>query len=251
MQIIPAIDIKEGRCVRLKQGNFDHETVFSDDPVAVAEKWLEQGAKRIHLVDLDGALKGTPINNRIIGSIVRLCGEIPVQVGGGIRDLDTLSSYLDSGVAYTIIGTKAINSPDFVESACMKFQDKIIAGLDSKNNKLALDGWSNDSGMDLHEVAKHLQQLGVCSIIFTDISKDGMLEGPNIEEISKLAQTLAISVIASGGVKNIEDIKALAKISHLGIPAVIVGRAIYEGTLDLKDANEVLKKIMETPDELI
>ncbi len=250
MQIIPAIDLKEGRCVRLKQGNFNKETVFSDNPLSVAEQWLEQGAERIHLVDLDGALKGAPMNKNIIEHIVKLCGRIPVQVGGGIRDLDTLSSYLDLGVSYIIVGTKAINSPEFVENACKKFHDRIIAGLDSINNKLALNGWSNNSDLDLHDVAIRLEKLGVSSIIFTDISKDGMLEGPNIEEISKLARILAIPVIASGGVKNIDDIKALAKISHLGVPAVIVGRAIYEGTLNLKSAIEVLAKYKGALNEL-
>ena len=250
MQIIPAIDIKEGRCVRLRQGNFNKETVFSDDPLAVAEQWLEQGAKRIHLVDLDGALKGAPMNKEIIERIVKLCESIPVQVGGGIRDLETLSSYLDSGVSYTIIGTKAINSPEFIEKACKKFHDRIIVGLDSINNKLALNGWSTNSELDLFEVAIRLEKLGVSSIIFTDISKDGMLEGPNIKEISKLARKLTIPVIASGGVKNTDDIKALAEISHLGVPAVIVGRAIYEGTLNLKSANEVLAKYKGAFDEL-
>ncbi len=250
MQIIPAIDIKEGRCVRLRQGNFNKETVFSDDPLAVAEQWLEQGAKRIHLVDLDGALKGAPMNKEIIERIVKLCESIPVQVGGGIRDLETLSSYLDSGVSYIIIGTKAINSPEFIEKACKKFHDRIIVGLDSINNKLALNGWSTNSELDLFEVAIRLEKLGVSSIIFTDISKDGMLEGPNIKEISKLARKLTIPVIASGGVKNIDDIKALAEISHLGVPAVIVGRAIYEGTLNLKSANEVLAKYKGAFDEL-
>ena len=250
MQIIPAIDIKDGRCVRLKQGNFNRETVFSDDPVSVAEQWLEQGAKRIHLVDLDGALKGAPTNKNTIERIVKLCGRTPVQVGGGIRDLDTLGGYLDSGVSYIIIGTKAIRSPSFVEEACNKFSDKIIAGLDSKNNKLALDGWLNDSGLDLHEVALRLEQLGVSSVIFTDISRDGMLEGPNIEEISKLARILAIPVIASGGVKNLDDIKALAQISYLGVPAVIVGRAIYEGTLNLKSANRVFEQHIGPLNEL-
>jgi len=250
MQIIPAIDIKEGRCVRLRQGNFNKETVFSDDPLAVAEQWLEQGAKRIHLVDLDGALKGAPMNKEIIERIVKLCESIPVQVGGGIRDLETLSSYLDSGVSYIIIGTKAINSPEFIEKACKKFHDRIIVGLDSINNKLALNGWSTNSELDLFEVAIRLEKLGVSSIIFTDISKDGMLEGPNIKEISKLARKLTIPVIASGGVKNTDDIKALAEISHLGVPAVIVGRAIYEGTLNLKSANEVLAKYKGAFDEL-
>ena len=250
MKIIPAIDIKEGRCVRLRQGNFNKETVFSDDPLAVAEQWLEQGAKRIHLVDLDGALKGAPMNKEIIERIVKLCESIPVQVGGGIRDLETLSSYLDSGVSYIIIGTKAINSPEFIEKACKKFHDRIIVGLDSINNKLALNGWSTNSELDLFEVAIRLEKLGVSSIIFTDISKDGMLEGPNIKEISKLARKLTIPVIASGGVKNTDDIKALAEISQRCLPDRRVGRAIYEGTLNLKSANEVLAKYKGAFDEL-
>ena len=242
MQIIPAIDIKEGRCVRLRQGDFNFETVFSDDPLFVAEQWIAQGAKRLHLVDLDGALHGEPVNKKTVIDIVKFCDKIPVQVGGGIRSLDTLNCYLDDGVSYIILGTAAIKSSTFVEEACKRYQKQIIVGLDSRNRKVAIDGWSSTSSFELHEVARNLEKLGINSIIFTDIDKDGMLEGPNIEEISKLAELLKIPIIASGGVKDLGDIKALANIAYLGVSAVIVGRAIYEGTLDLKVANEFIEK---------
>ena len=242
MQIIPAIDIRDGRCVRLRQGDFNFETVFSDDPLFVAEQWIVQGAKRLHLVDLDGALYGEPVNKKIVKDIVKFCDKIPVQVGGGIRSLDTLNSYLDDGVSYIILGTAAIKSSTFVEEACKRHQKQIIVGLDSRNRKVAIDGWSSTSSFELYEVARNLEKLGINSIIFTDIDKDGMLQGPNIEEIAKLAESLKIPIIASGGVKDLTDIKALANIAHLGEAAVIVGRAIDEGTLNLKVANEFIEK---------
>lgn len=249
MLIIPAIDIKDGQCVRLKQGDFNLETVFSNDPLSVAEQWIDQGARRLHLVDLDGALHGEPINKNIVKEIVRICEGVPVQVGGGIRDLDTLCTYLDFGVAYIILGTKAIESPLFVEAACKAYQNQIIAGLDSRNNRVAVKGWSRTSELELHHVAKSLEELGINSIIFTDISKDGMLSGPNISEIVQLAELLNIPTIASGGVKDISDIKELVKHSHLGISGVIVGRAIYEGTLNLKDANDFVKRYLKNNNE--
>ena len=249
MRIIPAIDIKNGQCVRLKQGDFNLETVFSSDPVAVAEQWLEQGASRLHLVDLDGALQGGPVNKKVVKEIVRICERIPVQVGGGIRDLDTLRGYFDSGVSYIILGTKAIESPSFVEKACSNYQNQIIAGLDSRNNKVAVEGWSSTSELELHVVAKSLEKLGINSIIFTDISKDGMLTGPNISGITRLAESLNIPIIASGGVKDIGDIEALVKVSYLGISGVIVGRAIYEGKLDLKAANDFIIRYLKDKNE--
>jgi len=236
MLLIPAIDLKEGKCVRLRQGRMDDGTVFSDDPVAVATRWVAAGAKRIHLVDLDGAFAGKPVNADVIHGIVKAHPGIPVQIGGGIRDEDTIQAYLDAGVEYVIIGTKAVNEPHFVRDMALEYPRRIIVGLDAKDGKVAIDGWSKLSKHDVVDLAKHFEEDGVEAIIYTDISRDGMMQGVNIEATAKLARAIHIPVIASGGITNIEDIKALGAIVGDGVMGAITGRAIYEGTLDFAEA---------------
>ena len=236
MQIIPAIDIKEGHCVRLRQGRMEDETVFSDDPAAMAQRWVEQGATRLHIVDLDGARVGEPVNLPFIEQIARACPDIPLQVGGGIRSEETIQTYLDIGVRYTVLGTRAVREPHFVQELCLEFPGHIIVGLDAKDGKVATDGWSKLSHHDAIDLAQHFAQEGVAAIVFTDISRDGMMQGVNIDSTVALAQALPIPVIASGGVTTLEDIQALQAVADEGISAVIVGRALYEGSIDLKQA---------------
>jgi len=236
MLLIPAIDLKEGKCVRLRQGRMDDGTVFSDDPVAVAGRWVKAGAKRIHLVDLNGAFAGKPVNADAIHAIVKAFPDIPVQIGGGIRDEDTLQAYLDAGVEYVIIGTKAVKEPHFVRDMALEYPRRIIVGLDAKDGKVAIDGWSKLSKHDVIDLAKHFEEDGVEAIIYTDISRDGMMQGVNIEATAKLARAINIPVIASGGITNIDDIKALGAIVGDGVMGAITGRAIYEGTLDFAEA---------------
>ena len=244
MIIIPAIDIKEGRCVRLRQGRMDDETIFDEDPVAVAERWIEAGAKRLHLVDLDGAISGAPRNFDIIKSITANHPDIPIQVGGGIRDEDTVQEYLEAGVQYVIIGTRAVTAPHFVNDLCLEFPGHVIVGLDAKNGKVAIDGWSKLSHHDVVDLAQHFETDGVASIVFTDVSRDGMMQGLNVESTVELAEAIHIPVIASGGVTNIDDIKNLCATDEEGIVGVIVGRALYEGTIDLAEAQEIASKHM-------
>jgi phosphoribosylformimino-5-aminoimidazole carboxamide ribotide isomerase len=233
MLLIPAIDLKDGRCVRLKQGDMNQATVFSDDPAATARKWLDLGARRLHLVDLDGAFAGRPRNRAAIEAIVDAVGaEIPVQIGGGIRDLDTIERYLDRGVAYVIIGTAAVKNPGFLHDACGAFPGQVIVGLDAKDGKVATDGWSKLTGHDVLDLAKKFEGYGVEAVVYTDIGRDGMLTGVNVEATVRLARGLTVPVIASGGVASLADVDALCGIEHEGIEAAIVGRAIYEGTLD-------------------
>jgi len=232
MLLIPAIDLKEGKCVRLRQGRMEDDTVFSDDPVAMAARWVEAGARRLHLVDLDGAFAGRPVNADVIHKISEAFPELPIQIGGGIRSEDTVQSYLDAGVQYAIIGTKAVNEPHFVADICLEFPGHIIVGLDAKDGKVAIDGWSKLSKHDVIDMAKHFEQDGVESIIYTDISRDGMMQGVNVEATVKLAQAINIPVIASGGITNMDDIRALSKVASEGISGAITGRAIYEGSLD-------------------
>jgi len=233
MLLIPAIDLKDGRCVRLRQGDMDDATVFSDDPAAMARKWLELGARRLHLVDLNGAFAGKPKNEAAIKAIVNEVGaRIPVQIGGGIRDLDTIERYLDGGISYVIIGTAAVKNPGFLHDACGAFPGQVIVGLDARDGKVATDGWSKLTGHDVLDLAKKFEGYGVESVIYTDIGRDGMLSGVNIEATVRLARGLTVPVIASGGVSSLEDIDLLSAVEHEGIEAAIVGRAIYEGTLD-------------------
>lgn len=239
MLLIPAIDLKEGRCVRLRQGRMDDETVFSDDPVAVAKSWAEQGARRLHIVDLDGAVAGAPAHAQVIGEIVEAIPDIPVQVGGGIRDEDTVQAYLDAGVRWVIIGTKAVNAPHLIADLCVEFPGHIIVGLDTKDGRLAVDGWSKLSHHDVHDLARQFELDGVEALVHTDIGRDGMLTGVNIESTVALAQSVTIPVIASGGIRSLDDIRALAKVADEGISGAITGRAIYEGTLDFAEGQKL------------
>lgn len=241
MLLIPAIDLKDGKCVRLRQGRMEDDTIFSDDPVAVAEKWVNAGAERIHLVDLDGAFAGKPKNAPIIQEITNAFPEIPVQVGGGIRDEDTIQSYLNVGVSYVIIGTKAVSAPHFVNDIAIEFPGHIIIGLDAKNGKVAIDGWSKLSNHDVIDMAQRFENDGVDAIIYTDISRDGMMNGVNIEATAKLAQAITIPVIASGGITNLNDIKALGTIVNDGVSGAITGRAIYEGSLDFSEGAKLAR----------
>ncbi|ASC90791.1 1-(5-phosphoribosyl)-5-[(5-phosphoribosylamino)methylideneamino]imidazole-4-carboxamide isomerase [Alcaligenes nematophilus] len=237
MLLIPAIDLKDGRCVRLRQGDLDDATIFSDDPAKIATQWLEQGARRLHLVDLNGAFAGKPKNSEAIKSIIAaIDGEIPVQIGGGIRDLDTIERYLDAGMSYVIIGTAAVKSPGFLQDACSAFPGNIIVGLDARDGKIATDGWSKLTRHDVLDLAKKFEDYGCESIIYTDIGRDGMLTGVNIEATVKLSQHVKIPVIASGGVTNLKDIEDLCAVEHEGIEGVILGRSIYEGTLNFAEA---------------
>ena len=242
MQIIPAIDIKDGNCVRLKQGEMQSATVFSEDPAAMAQHWLEQGAKRLHLVDLNGAFSGKPKNEQAIREIVSVIGEeIPVQLGGGIRDLDTIERYLDDGISYVIIGTAAVKNPGFLHDACSAFTGHIMVGLDARDGKVATDGWSKMTGHDVIDLAHKFEDYGVEAIVYTDIGRDGMQSGINIEATVRLARAVKVPVFASGGLASIDNIKALMQYEGEGIAGAIAGRAIYEGTLDFKEAVKAAK----------
>ncbi|MCX7088077.1 MAG: 1-(5-phosphoribosyl)-5-[(5-phosphoribosylamino)methylideneamino]imidazole-4-carboxamide isomerase [Methylococcales bacterium] len=236
MLLIPAIDLKEGKCVRLRQGRMEDDTIFSEDPVAVAGKWVAAGAQRIHLVDLDGAFAGKPKNAGVINEIVAAYPGVAIQVGGGIRDEDTIQAYLDAGVEYVIIGSKAVTAPHFVRDVAMEFPRHIIVGLDAKDGKVATDGWSKLSRHDVIDLAQHFEEDGVEAIIYTDISRDGMMNGVNVEATAALARAIRIPVIASGGITNMDDIKALVAAADDGVMGAITGRAIYEGTLDFAEA---------------
>jgi len=244
MLIIPAIDIKDGHCVRLKQGKMSDATVFSEDPAGMATHWKSQGARRLHLVDLNGAAAGKPRNEAAIRAILKaLDGSLPVQLGGGIRDLDTIEHYLDLGVSYIIIGTAAVKNPGFLQDACTAFSGHVIVALDAKDGKVAVEGWSKMTGHDVVGLAKKFQDYGVEAIIYTDIGRDGMLTGVNIDATLTLARELRVPVIASGGLTNLEDIKALCRIESEGITGVVTGRAIYQGSLDFKKAQAEADKL--------
>ena len=237
MLLIPAIDLKDGHCVRLKQGDMDQSTTFGEDPAAMARKWVDAGARRLHLVDLNGAFAGKPKNYAAIQAILKEVGEdIPVQLGGGIRDLDTIEKYIDGGLRYVIIGTAAVKNPGFLKDACTAFGGHIIVGLDAKDGKVATDGWSKLTGHEVADLGKKFQDWGVESIIYTDIGRDGMLSGINIDATVKLAQALTIPVIASGGLGSMQDIERLCAVESEGVEGVICGRAIYSGDLDFAAA---------------
>ena len=242
MLLIPAIDLKDGHCVRLRQGEMKDATVFSEDPAAMARRWIDAGARRLHLVDLNGAFAGKPVNESAVKAILAEVGdEIPVQLGGGIRDLDTIERYLDDGLSYIIIGTAAVKNPGFMRDACSAFGGHIIVGLDAKDGKVATDGWSKLTGHEVADLAKKFEDYGVEAIIYTDIGPDGMLTGVNVEATVKLARELKLPVIASGGVASIEDIKELLPFESEGIIGAIAGRALYEGKLDFKAALKAAK----------
>jgi phosphoribosylformimino-5-aminoimidazole carboxamide ribotide isomerase len=244
MLIIPAIDIKDGKCVRLKQGVMDTATVFSDDPGAMASHWLAQGARRLHVVDLNGAAAGRPKNQAAIKAITRAVGSaIPIQLGGGIRDLDTIERYLDDGIGYIVIGTAAVKTPGFLHEACSAFPGHMLVGLDAKGGKVAVDGWSKMTGHDVVDLARKFEGYGVEAVIYTDIGRDGMLTGVNIEATVALARQLSVPVIASGGITNLDDVKALCAVESEGISAAITGRAVYQGTLSFAEAQKLADQL--------
>jgi len=236
MLIIPAIDLKDGQCVRLRQGLMEDSTVFSDDPVAMATQWVQAGTRRLHLVDLNGAFAGEPVNGEVVRAIAKAYPQLPIQIGGGIRSLETIEAYVKAGVSYVIIGTKAVREPEFVAEACKAFPGRVIVGLDAKNGLVATDGWAEVSDVQATDLAKQFDALGVSAIVYTDIARDGMMQGVNVEATVQMAQASSIPVIASGGITNMDDIKALAAVSSTGICGAITGRAIYEGTLNVREA---------------
>ena len=234
MLLIPAIDLKDGHCVRLEKGDMNVSTTFGEDPAAMARRWVTAGARRLHLVDLNGAFAGKPVNEPAIKAILREVGnQIPVQLGGGIRDLDTIERYLDDGISYIIIGTAAVKSPGFLKDACSAF-----GGLDAKDGKVATDGWSKLTGHEVVDLAKKFEDYGVEGVIYTDIGRDGMLTGINIEATVKLARALTIPVIASGGLSDLADIERLCAVEFEGVGGVICGRSIYSGALDFTAAQK-------------
>jgi phosphoribosylformimino-5-aminoimidazole carboxamide ribotide isomerase len=246
MLLIPAIDLKDGKCVRLQQGDMNASTTFGEDPAAMARRWVDAGARRLHLVDLNGAFAGKPVNEAAIKAIIREVGdEIPVQLGGGIRDLDTIERYLDDGLSYIIIGTAAVKNPGFLKDACSAFGGHIIVGLDAKDGKVATDGWSKLTGHEVVDLARKFEDYGIEGVIYTDIGRDGMLTGINIDATVKLAQALSVPVIASGGLSNIRDIEALCAVESEGVEGVICGRAIYTGDLDLAVAQARADQLSE------
>lgn len=240
MLLIPAIDLKDGQCVRLRQGRMDDTTIFSSNPVDVAQRWVDAGARRLHLVDLNGAFAGKPVNAEVVRAVAAKFPQLPVQIGGGIRDAATVAAYLEAGVQFCIIGTKAVQEPPFVVELCKQFPGHIIVGIDAKNGRVATDGWAEVSQVAAIELAKQFEQAGVSAIIYTDIARDGMMTGVNVEETAKLAASISIPVIASGGVTNLDDIKALLTVENKGVMGTILGRSIYEGTIDLAEAQRLV-----------
>jgi phosphoribosylformimino-5-aminoimidazole carboxamide ribotide isomerase len=239
MLIIPAIDLKDGACVRLRQGLMDDSTVFSDDPVAMARRWVDAGCRRLHLVDLNGAFAGEPVNGEVVTAIARAYPDLPVQIGGGIRNLETIEHYVKAGVDFVIIGTKAVKEPEFVAEACKAFPGKVIVGLDARDGLVATDGWAEVSDIHAHDLARQFESDGVSAIVYTDIARDGMMQGVNVEATVEMARASSIPVIASGGITNIDDIRALSAVAAQGICGAITGRAIYEGTLDVAEAQRL------------
>jgi phosphoribosylformimino-5-aminoimidazole carboxamide ribotide isomerase len=236
MLIIPAIDLKDGQCVRLRRGVMEDSTVYGSDPVEMAARWVEAGARRLHLVDLNGAFAGKPVNGDAVTAIARKFPKLPIQIGGGIRDAETIEHYLQAGVTYLIIGTKAVKEPEFVGEVCKRFPGHIIVGLDAKDGLVATDGWAEVSTLKATDLAKRFEQDGVSAIVYTDIARDGMMQGVNVEQTVAMAKASKIPVIASGGITNMDDIRALKAAASAGILGAITGRAIYEGTLDVREA---------------
>lgn len=240
MIIIPAVDLKNGKCVRLLQGRMDQETVFSDDPAAMALRWEREGAEMLHVVDLDGAIAKSPRNLAAIREI-RGRLQIPMEVGGGIRTLDTIRRYVEMGVDKVVIGTEAIRNPDLVKAACEAFPGRVVIGIDAKSGRVAIEGWTETTGTLAVDLARQFEGCGVAAINFTDIQRDGMQTGVNLEATRQLAEALSIPVVASGGVSTLEDIRALLPLADAGVSGVIVGRALYAGSLDLPAAIHLLR----------
>ncbi len=243
MLVIPAIDLKNGQCVRLRQGRMEDDTVFSDDPVAVAGDWVAQGARRLHLVDLDGAFAGEPKNASVVKAICAAYPDVPVQIGGGIRTMQNAQSYVDAGVQYLIIGTLAVKEPEFVDQLCKAFPGKVIVGLDANGGYVATEGWAEASTMKAVDLAQRFENEGVVAIVYTDISRDGMMQGVNVEATCDLANAISIPVIASGGVTNIDDISALCQAQKTPLSGAIVGRALYENTISLSEAQTLADEL--------
>ncbi len=241
MIVIPAVDLKDGRCVRLSQGRMDQETVYSEHPVQIAKHWESKGAERIHVVDLNGAVAGKPLHQSVIKEIVRSI-QIPIEVGGGIRDFDTIENYLSSGVRWVILGTAAFKNRPFLEKACHRFPERVILGIDAKGGRVAIQGWNEVVSLEAIDLAKQVEGMGLSAIIFTDIERDGMSTGLNFESTRNLTRSTSIPVIASGGVSRIEDIEHLLALEPDGIIGVVVGRALYAGSLDLEEAIRLVKK---------
>lgn len=250
MLLIPAIDLKDGKCVRLRQGRMEDETVFSDDPVEMAARWVEAGARRLHLVDLNGAFAGEPVNGNAVRAITAAYPDLPVQVGGGIRNERTIAAYLDAGVSWCIIGTQAVKEPDFVARACRAFPGTIIVGLDAKDGQVAISGWAEVTGHRVEDLAGRFETDGVAAIVYTDIGRDGMLSGPNVAATQRLAEAIATPVIASGGITSPDDVRALAAVAGSGIIGAITGRAIYEGTLDFAAAQQLADELTGYSEQL-
>ncbi|BBB23104.1 phosphoribosylformimino-5-aminoimidazole carboxamide ribotide isomerase [Abyssogena phaseoliformis symbiont OG214] len=238
MVVIPAIDLKDGQCVRLRQGLMEDTTVFSDNPVAMATQWVEQGARRLHLVDLNGAFEGKPVNVQSVMAITQAFPDLPVQIGGGIRSMQIANTYIEAGIGYLIIGTMAVTNPEFVSELCREFPGKVIVGLDANDGLVATQGWAQQTDLNVVDLSKQFEQDGVSSIVYTDIARDGMMRGVNVKATVNLAKQTSISIIASGGITNMEDISGLLVEAHHGIMGAITGRAIYEGTLDFKQAQQ-------------
>ncbi|MDH3994316.1 MAG: 1-(5-phosphoribosyl)-5-[(5-phosphoribosylamino)methylideneamino]imidazole-4-carboxamide isomerase [Gammaproteobacteria bacterium] len=239
MLIIPAIDLKDGQCVRLRQGLMEDSTVFSDEPLAVARRWVEAGCRRLHLVDLNGAFAGEPVNGDVVTAIAAAWPDLPIQIGGGIRSLETIEHYVRAGVSYVIIGTRAVKEPAFVAEACAAFPGRIIIGLDARDGLVATDGWAEVSSLRATDLARQFEADGVAAIVYTDIARDGMMQGVNVEATVTMARASSIPVIASGGITNLDDIRALKAVAAEGICGAITGRAIYEGSLDVAEAQRL------------
>ena len=243
MLLIPAIDLKDGHCVRLRQGRMEDDTLFDKDPLAPAERWVKAGARRLHLVDLNGAFAGTPVNGDIIRAISAKWPKLPIQVGGGIRDEATIEAYLKAGVSYCIIGTQAVKEPEFVARACKSFPGHIIVGLDAKEGLVAIKGWAEITDLRVTELARRFENDGVSAIVYTDIGRDGMMSGCNVEATKALSEVVKTPIIASGGITNLNDIRALCEAQAPGIIGAITGRAIYEGTLDLVEGQRLADEL--------
>ena len=240
MKIIPAIDIQNGNCVRLKQGDFSQETIFHNSPLDMAKKWVDEGAERIHLVDLDGARLGNPVNIDIFSNICKRFPDTPIQIGGGIRDLKTAEKYINSGASYIIIGTKAVEDPTFIEELCSKFPGKIIVGIDAKNGEVATEGWKSISKKNALSLAKEFENFGVSEIVYTDIEKDGTKLGPNINATISLSKQTLIPVVVSGGVASIDDVINIKEKNFSNIEGIVIGKAIYDGNIDIEELSRII-----------